>query len=278
MPNLRVVLLTGDAPQHCRVARALAKTGLLDAIVIDEGVPRTWIERLRAGRRRFGAVQLVQRIAWRTMRKALGRSAAERAAITAILGEARMPSDVPVYRVSGVNSRPTRELLTDLAPDILCVYGTSIVKDPTLSIAKSTALNMHTGISPRYRGADCAFWPLHENEPGWLGATVHECTSAIDGGAIFGTAHAVLESSDGVAAVFARCVAVGADLYASVLQQVVDGTATGRPQDLSDGREFRASMRTWRAELRVERAIAKGLVRDFVAGRQLAARPRSGDD
>jgi hypothetical protein len=185
MPDQRVVLLTGDAPQHCRVARALAKTGLLDAIVVDEGVPRTRAERLRAGRRRFGTVQLVQRIAWRTLRKAIGRSAAERAAIAAILGEARMPHDVPVHRVRGVNSRSTRDLLTELAPDVLCIYGTSIVKDPTLSIAKSTALNMHTGISPRYRGADCAFWPLHEKEPQWLGATVHECTSAIDGGAIY---------------------------------------------------------------------------------------------
>jgi hypothetical protein len=77
--------------------------------------------------------------------------------------------------------------------------------------------------------------------------------------------------------VFARCVADGADLYASVLQQVADGTATGEPQDLSDGREFRASMRTWRAELRVDRAIANGLVRDYVAARQLATRVRSDD-
>lgn len=277
MPDLRTVLLTGRGPQHCRVARTLAQTGLLDAIVVDQGVPRAPMERLRAGRRRFGTSQLVQRIIWRTVRRISGKSAAEYAAMTSILGDAHMPPDVPVHWVRGVNALPTRELLQRLGPDVLCVYGTPIVREPTLSTARSIALNLHTGISPRYRGADCAFWPLHDNEPHWLGATVHECTSAIDGGAVFGTVRAVLEATDGVSAVFARCVSAGADLYATVLRQVVDGVATGQQQDLSDGREFRASMRTWRAELRVERAIASGLVRDYVLAGQPDSWPRASD-
>ncbi len=65
-------------------------------------------------------------------------------------------------------------------------------------------LNLHTGVSPRYRGADCEFWPWHEQELNFLGATVHSCTSDLDGGAIFGIATAKLEANDGLGAVFGR--------------------------------------------------------------------------
>jgi methionyl-tRNA formyltransferase len=109
---------------------------------------------------------------------------------------------------------------------------------------------------------------LHERQPEWLGATVHECTSAIDGGAIYGTTRASLESDDGTGAVFARCVVAGADLYEKVVRQILEGTAVAHPQDLRTGSEYRASMRSWRAELRVDRLLKEGLVRDFVAAGQ----------
>lgn len=260
----RIVLLTGTGPQHLCVARDLAATGLLTAVVHDLGVVRSRKNRMLSAGKRFGVPRLAQRLALRAALRASGEAARRTQEIVRLLGHPRIPEDLPQHQVRGVNTPATRALLGTLDIDILCVYGTNVVHDETLALAGDIALNLHTGISPYYRGSDCAFWPLHDAQPHMLGATVHQCTSAIDGGAIFGTRRASVEAGDGVGAVFARCVLAGAAMYAQVLRDVVAGESSPVPQDPAMGREFRAAMRGWRAERQVQRLLRDGLIRDYV--------------
>ena len=261
----RVVVLTGTGPQHLHVANALAATGLLAAVMHDDGVPRSRKDRLGSSVRRFGVGGLAQRMVTKAVLRASGEAARRSGQTARLLPDQPLPAAVPQHHVRGVNSPAARALLAELDVDVLCVYGTTVVHDDTLALAKDLALNLHTGISPYYRGADCAFWPLHEAEPHMLGATVHECTSRIDGGDIFGIERAAVGPEDGVGAVFARCVIAGAEAYARVLQDVVSGQGRPVPQDPALGREFRAAMRTGQAERRVHRLLADGLLRDYVA-------------
>jgi methionyl-tRNA formyltransferase len=130
-----------------------------------------------------------------------------------------------------------------------------------LGLARERAFNLHTGVSPRYRGTDCAFWPVVNREPEWLGATVHECTAAVDGGQIYGLARAEWEPGDGIHELFARAVAAGADLYVEAVRRYLDeGGITGELQDLSTGREYRGYMRTLGPELRARWALRRGLL------------------
>ena len=117
-----------------------------------------------------------------------------------------------------------------------------MLSDATLSIARRLALNLHTGVSLRYRGADCEFWALHNREPEFIGATVHACTSDLDGGRIFGITTAKLEADDRLGTVFGRCVVAG---------RKVDAVS----QDLSAGKEYKVAMHGWRAELCVDTLI-----------------------
>ncbi|MGH9189524.1 MAG: formyl transferase [Acidimicrobiales bacterium] len=187
-----------------------------------------------------------------------------------VLGTGPFPAGVRNHIVPSTNGDATLKLLEGLEPDVLCVYGTAIVSDRLLARARRVALNLHTGISPRYRGADCYFWPLVRDEPQYVGATVHVCTSDIDGGHIYSTARARLEPDDGVRALFARTVAVGAELYAQVVTDILSGVATATPQELTHGVEYRVAMRTWRHELAVWVKLRRGLVRDYVAAGQPA--------
>jgi methionyl-tRNA formyltransferase len=181
-----------------------------------------------------------------------------------VLGDPIFPENAKVYKTEGVNSPETLSLLRKISPDILCVYGTYVVSDATLSIAP-VALNLHTGMSPRYRGADCEFWPLYNRELNWIGATVHTCTSDIDGGSIYRIESATLKPEDGIGAVFGRCVITGSALYKAVVQDLVSMREVKTiPQDLSAGIEYRVAMRGWLAEMRVVRAISRGLIRDYV--------------
>lgn len=129
--------------------------------------------------------------------------------------------------------------MADLAPDVLAIYGTGIIPDNVLSQAGTVALNMHTGLSPWYRGVSCAFWPLRDMRPDMIGATVHECTSNVDGGLIYAREAAVLQPNDDLHAIFARAVEVGTRAYVDTIGQLQSGGLNGAAQDLDEGQEFR---------------------------------------
>jgi methionyl-tRNA formyltransferase len=257
----RVVLLTGEDVAHRYVAHTLARRTGLAGIVCVAPLPRSARSKMRTYLRRYGARGIVERSLLRIALQASGENRRRQEELSRLLGAAEFPARVDKATTTGVNTTQTVAALTRMAPDILCVYGTAVVRDQLLSLAPRIALNLHTGISPRYRGADCAFWPLHNREPEWIGATVHECTSAIDGGSIFGVRRASLEGDEGVAGIFARAVIAGASLYSEVVNDVLTGRALAQPQDLTQGREYRAANRDWHAELRVHRELRSGLLR-----------------
>lgn len=70
-------------------------------------------------------------------------------------------------------------------PDAAFVYGSSIIKEPLLSaIPKGRFVNLHLGLSPYYRGSGTNFWPLANNEPEYVGATLLHIDAGIDTGDI----------------------------------------------------------------------------------------------
>lgn len=249
-----VVVVTGTGPQHRHVANALtARTDVAAVLTCAPPPRRAWHEVLRRDPRRF-----VDKAALRVFQRAVGDDAAEREALADVLGPGSQQFDArDVVDVGPIRSGVLEERVRELAPAVLAVYGTGIVPDAVLEHAGVVALNMHTGISPRYRGTACAFWPIHNEEPEWLGATVHECTSDVDGGRIFATAGIRPERDDTLHHVFARTVRSGAQVYGDVVETAVDGTLAGEVQDLSTGTEYRGRQRGLRSELVARRNLAR---------------------
>ena len=265
MPERIVILIGAEEPQHRYVASRLAELPNSTIVIARHpDVPLT--KKITRAAKRFGAVNAISRLLLKIALRITGESSRRNLDLGRVLGDPQFPGHVEVYRTSGVNSVETQTLLRELAPDILCVYGTYIVSDLTLSIAP-IALNLHTGISPRYRGADCEFWPLHQGELNYIGATVHACTSDVDGGLIYSIAPATMQAQDGLGAVFGRCVVIGSSIYKTAVQDLISERGTKAvPQNLRDGKEYKAVMRGWIAEFRVMLAIRRGLIRDYVKG------------
>jgi folate-dependent phosphoribosylglycinamide formyltransferase PurN len=256
----RLVVLTGSAPEHRYVANRLCLTVPVEGVVVDVAVRRRSLRRAFRGGIRPG----VSRVLLELFRRAVDDRKARDAALRKVLGHdltSRFVAEDRLVHVDGVNSAEALAAVTRLQPDLILVYGTSIVGDEVLGRARRLALNMHTGLSPRYRGTDCAFWPLVNREPEQIGATVHECTPAVDGGAIFAVATADCAPDDGLHDVFARAVAKGADLYVETVERYLAGDLAGDPQDLSSGFEYRGYMRTLLPELRARWALRRGLLR-----------------
>ena len=79
-----------------------------------------------------------------------------------------------------------------LKSDIYLVFGASYIKGPLVNfLIRKKAINIHMGISPYYRGSNCNFWALYDNNPNLVGATIHYLTSGLDDGKII--YHAISE-------------------------------------------------------------------------------------
>lgn len=267
---MRLVLLTGEDYEHCYVANKLADAYALVRIIVDKGKPRSGFGRVRYLLRQYTLGQVLHRMVSKTISVVCWDVERRRRAMFRLLGqkncERHLHKDIITY-VRGLNAPLCYETIRDLKPDVILVYGTTIVKDKILALASRLAINMHTGISPYYRGAGCAFWPLYYEELDKIGATIHECTSEIDGGLIYEVGQAKLQADDSLFSVFARCVETGTELYIKVVGDLEAGRLQGRPQQLELGREYKAAMKSWWHEMTVRQKIRRGLIRDYVTSK-----------
>lgn len=163
----------------------------------------------------------------------------------------QMPGGERCIVVDSHNGSECEALLEASKPQVVAVYGTGIIRPHIFNKATRVTLNMHTGLSPYYRGDSTLFWPVYYNEPEHLGVTVHELVESVDGGAIAATAPVIYEPGDTEAHLFAKGVIAGTEIYLKAVEDALAGTLSLKPQDLSKGQEFRWIHRTVAAEHQV---------------------------
>jgi hypothetical protein len=252
----RLVILTGDDLEHHYVVNRLCAELPIEAVVVDTAHRPPRLRRAFRG----GIARGLGRVSLFAFRKAVRDRAARDRALVKVLGAdavAGFTAEDRVIRVDGINSSDAHAAVSRLRPSALLVYGTVIVKDDMLERAQDMAFNLHTGMSPRYRGTECTSWPLVNGEPEWIGATIHECKAAVDGGPIFACTRSPVEAGDGVHEVFARAVREGAERYVEVVRRYLAGDLDGQPQDLATGNEYRGYQWTLLHELRARRALVR---------------------
>jgi len=83
-----------------------------------------------------------------------------------------------------------------LSSDLYIVFGSSYIKGKLVNfLIKKKAINIHMGVSPYYRGADCNFWALQDDKPQFVGATIHYLSKGLDSGDILYHALAMPEKN-----------------------------------------------------------------------------------
>lgn len=245
---MRLVIVTGEGQEHRYVANAICTAYEVDAILLCD-VPSS---RSPWAILRREPLHLVDKALRVVFLRVIRDQSARKSSLNRVLGpssEAFTRSDL-VEHVGLPREGQLARSVADLAPDVLVIYGTGIIPDNVLSYA-GAALNMHTGKSPWYRGVQCAFWPLRDMRPDMVGATVHECTSDVDGGLIYARQTASLQADDDLHAIFARSVEVGARAYVEIVGKALSDSLEGTVQDLSEGQEFRGIQLGIVSELRV---------------------------
>lgn len=95
-----------------------------------------------------------------------------------------------------LNTKTTVDFIQSINPDLVLLFGCHLVMEPLFSKLPAHTINLHGGLSPRYRGTATMFWPFYFLEPNHVGATFHYILSEPDAGTIIHQSIPKLEYGD----------------------------------------------------------------------------------
>jgi methionyl-tRNA formyltransferase len=130
-----------------------------------------------------------------------------------------------ILSVKWVNETRVATALAQAKPDITIVMGTSILNDKTLYAAGTTAINIHGGYLPDFRGNHCFFFAMLERRHDRIGSTIHFLDSDVDTGDII--EHVSVRAKSGECAEVLYCRAEKEAIHRLI--ELLHGLQNGQP-------------------------------------------------
>ncbi|KAI5916661.1 formyl transferase [Thauera sp. 2A1] len=261
MSKLRLMILCGRSARHLHVANRLCQAG--DAVAIVQETGTEW--NLRKTLRKLRPDNLARK-AWRWLRDRRRYTGNPEAKFFFPGGNPRLDRPELVREVPHINHPDVLKLARELKPDLICVFGTSLIRGELLKEGRLGIVNLHGGLSPEYRGADCTFWALYNGEPEKVGCTLHYIDAGIDTGRLIAHVSPEVKAGDSELVLFWRAVRDSAEVYAEAVERLGRGESLGVAQP-GKGRLYQVKDRG----LAHERSLARRLP-DMLAGLALPRR------
>lgn len=140
-----------------------------------------------------------------------------------------------------LNSSRSVDFLESIDPDIVLIFGCGLIKDPLYSSLPKDSINLHLGLSPRYRGAATLFWPFYFMEPSYAGTTFHYIVAEPDAGDVIHQVTPELAVGDGVHDVACKAVVASAEAAVELLRIYQDSGGWQVHKQKGTGKNFLAS-------------------------------------
>ena len=123
--------------------------------------------------------------------------------------------------LSGDLNQCSMNLLSDfLKSDVYVVFGSSYIKGELVDfLVKQKAINIHAGVSPYYRGTDCNFWALYDDNPHLAGTTIHLLSKGLDSGPMLFHAMSYLKTNP-----FQYTMSTIKSSFHSIAERIKDGS------------------------------------------------------
>lgn len=129
-----------------------------------------------------------------------------------------------------LNSDDTLTFLQRAGVDTVVVFGTNLIRRPLIDRWPGRMINLHLGLSPYYRGTATNFYPLLNEEPEYVGATIHLIDPGIDSGAILRHARPDIVEEDRPHIIGCKAILAGVTAMIDVLERLDAGRLTPVPQ------------------------------------------------
>lgn len=122
------------------------------------------------------------------------------------------------------NSSYVFETVKQFNPDLMIVYGASIIRKPLLELLPyGKIINLHLGVSPYYRGSGTNFWPFVNRELQFVGSTLLNIDAGVDTGDIIAHIRPEFELNDTVHSAGCKVVRDSADALKVLIKKVRNG-------------------------------------------------------
>ncbi|MEE9293559.1 MAG: formyl transferase [Phycisphaerae bacterium] len=165
-----------------------------------------------------------------------------------------------------LNTDKTADSLAECDVDVLLVYGTGVIKPPLLSRFAGRTINMHLGLSPYYRGTATNFYPLLNEEPQFVGATIHMIDPGIDTGPIIHHARPEITADDMPHTVGCKAILAGIEKLSQALDEFQVGNLVTVPQwPVENAKVYLRQHYHPSQVVRLYELIAAGLFPNYVA-------------
>lgn len=263
MSRPRLMILCGRSARHLHIANALCHAGDAVAIVQETGSEwnvRNTLKKLRPDR--------LVRKGWRWLRDRRRYTGNPEAKFFFPDGAPRIDRPELVREVPHINHPEVVNIARELEPDLICVFGTSLIRGELLNAGRLGIINLHGGLSPEYRGADCTFWALYNGEPDKIGCTLHYIDAGIDTGRLIAHISPQVREGDSELVLFWRAVKDSAEVYAEAVARLAAGEPLGMRQP-GRGRLYQVRHRGLRHEQELAARLESGMLQGLALPRRV---------
>lgn len=146
-----------------------------------------------------------------------------------------------VLKVGNINDFEIVEYLKKTRPDIVIVFGTSIIKNEILSLPIKF-INIHFSILPYYRGSKPEFWQFFNKDYDKVGITLHIIEKNVDTGPILCQAHTHVNTDDNYITIRYKNLKTAVDLVKNNLQKIETNLIAPNPQNLDNVKTYNFKM------------------------------------
>jgi folate-dependent phosphoribosylglycinamide formyltransferase PurN len=226
-----VLVLASPGPSTNILYHALKDAFSIPEVILEQPLSKSDFLRRRV--RKLGLSRVVGQVAFASLVLPMLRCAS-RARVRDLLRQHNLCdapiTGIPVRRVPSVNSDETIALLRRLNPDLVVINGTRIIAQRILDSIPATFVNMHAGITPRYRGVHGGYWALVARDEEHCGVTVHLVDRGIDTGGILAQAVIRPLPEDNFVTYPILQVGAGLPLLKRVVREVLEGQLAATPE------------------------------------------------
>lgn len=138
--------------------------------------------------------------------------------------------DIPVFQPIKVKSEESVAELKKYGADLYVVaaFG-QILSREVLDIPRLGCINVHASLLPKYRGAAPIQWAIINGDD-VTGVTIMRMNEGLDTGDMIVQQQCVIDPAETGGSLFAKLMAIGADLCTEAVSDIADGTAVYTPQ------------------------------------------------
>lgn len=221
MPGL--VIIAGSSTLCDFVVQTLSRAFPDAKVIIQQGEPR--VLNLKKRIRRHGLIKALGQVGFRALLVRMVKNKRDRIDdiwTTSNLGT-KSPRDIAPETVADLNSAQMRAILSETHPDVVFVFGVRKISAATLESTHAPFVNLHLGITPRYRGVYTGYWALVNRDQNSFGATVHLVDHGLDTGAILKQITCRPSANDTIATYNHVLAAASLPVVTDVLSQILSG-------------------------------------------------------